>query len=315
MNSPDETHEGPVIRDLRRIDPATGQVRNPGQGGQPPPGAGNRGPVKARPGRHAASKPGGTMPRPAQNAGGAPGQGPAGRPGGSPGSGYPGSGGPGSATPGSADRGPGTPGPGAPGGPDRPAPDRTAPDRGAAAGLGGGEDRGLADRLAERTADLQRVQAEYANYRKRVERDRVAVREQALANLLTGIVPILDDIGRARQHGELNGGFKSVAESLEATTAKLGLESFGDAGEPFDPRVHEALMHSYSAAVTEPTCVQILQPGYRVGDRIIRPARVAVAEPGDDGTGQDLSDEAGSAARGGDRPGPPGSRRTTAGNE
>jgi molecular chaperone GrpE len=139
------------------------------------------------------------------------------------------------------------------------------------------------------------------------------VREQALANVLTGLVPILDDIGRAREHGELNGGFKSVAESLEATTAKLGLETFGDAGEPFDPRVHEALMHSYSTEVTEPTCVQILQPGYRVGDRIIRPARVAVAEPGDDETGQDTS--AGHAARGGDRPGPPGSRRTPAGNE
>jgi molecular chaperone GrpE len=133
------------------------------------------------------------------------------------------------------------------------------------------------------------------------------VREQALANVLTGLVPILDDIGRAREHGELNGGFKSVAESLEAATAKLGLETFGDAGEPFDPRVHEALMHSYSTEVTEPTCVQILQPGYRVGDRIIRPARVAVAEPGDDETGQDSS--AGHATRGG------GTRRNTAGNE
>jgi len=162
---------------------------------------------------------------------------------------------------------------------------------------------------------LQRVQAEYANYRKRVERDRVAVREQALANLLSGLVPILDDIGRAREHGELTGGFKSVAESLEATTAKLGLETFGDAGEPFDPRVHEALMHSYSAKVTEPTCVQILQPGYRVGDRILRPARVAVAEPGDDGTGQDGSADHGTVTRGGGRPDPPGSRRTSAGNE
>jgi molecular chaperone GrpE len=182
-------------------------------------------------------------------------------------------------------------------------------------GPGGGDDRGAAERLAERTADLQRVQAEYANYRKRVERDRVAVREQALANVLSGLVPILDDIGRAREHGELNGGFKSVAESVEATTAKLGLESFGEAGEPFDPRVHEALMHSYSAGVSEPTCVQILQPGYRVGDRILRPARVAVAEPGDDGTGQDRSAGGGPAARGGARPGPPGPRRTTTGNE
>ena len=100
--------------------------------------------------------------------------------------------------------------------------------------------------LAERTADLQRMQAEYANYRKRVERDRIAVREQALANVLAELLPVLDDIGRAREHGELVGGFKSVAESLEAAVAKLGLVSFGDKGEPFDPTMHEALMHSYS---------------------------------------------------------------------
>ncbi|MBO0776914.1 MAG: nucleotide exchange factor GrpE, partial [Actinobacteria bacterium] len=84
------------------------------------------------------------------------------------------------------------------------------------------------------------------------------------------------------QHEELTGGFKSVADSLETIVAKLGLESFGKPGEPFDPTVHEALMHSYSADVTEPTCVQILQPGYRVGERILRPARVAVAEPADE---------------------------------
>jgi molecular chaperone GrpE len=125
------------------------------------------------------------------------------------------------------------------------------------------------------------VTAEYANYRKRVERDRQAVREQAVANVLYGLLPVLDDIGRAREHGELAGGFKSVAESLEAAVTKLGLESFGESGEPFDPNVHEALMHSYSTDVTEPTCVQLLQPGYRVGERILRPARVAVAEPGE----------------------------------
>jgi molecular chaperone GrpE len=140
----------------------------------------------------------------------------------------------------------------------------------------------LADRLAERTADLQRVSAEYANYRKRVDRDRLAVREQALANVLATLLPVLDDIGRARDHGELSGGFKSVAESLESIVTKLGLVSFGTEGEPFDPKVHEALTHAYSASVTEPTCVQILQPGYKVGERIVRAARVAVAEPGID---------------------------------
>ncbi|MFD3732936.1 nucleotide exchange factor GrpE [Streptomyces sp. NPDC058632] len=133
--------------------------------------------------------------------------------------------------------------------------------------------------LGERTADLQRLQAEYQNYRRRVERDRIAVKELASVNLMTDFLPVLDDIGRAREHGELVGGFKSVAESLEATVAKLGLQTFGKEGEPFDPTIHEALMHSYAPDVTETTCVAILQPGYRIGERTIRPARVAVAEP------------------------------------
>jgi molecular chaperone GrpE len=133
--------------------------------------------------------------------------------------------------------------------------------------------------LHERTQDLQRLQAEFQNYRRRVDRDRVAVKEIAIANLLTELLPVLDDIGRARDHGELVGGFKSVAESLEMVAAKMGLMQFGKEGEPFDPTVHEALMHSYSPDVTETTCVQVLQPGYRIGERTIRPARVGVAEP------------------------------------
>ncbi|MEV0113539.1 nucleotide exchange factor GrpE [Streptomyces sp. NPDC050844] len=133
--------------------------------------------------------------------------------------------------------------------------------------------------LNERTADLQRLQAEYQNYRRRVERDKVTVKEIAAANLLGELLPTLDDIGRAREHGELVGGFKSVAESLETVVAKLGLQQFGKEGEPFDPTIHEALMHSYAPDVTETTCVAILQPGYRIGERTIRPARVAVAEP------------------------------------
>jgi molecular chaperone GrpE len=133
--------------------------------------------------------------------------------------------------------------------------------------------------LAERTGDLQRLQAEYQNYRRRVERDRVTVKEIAVAGLLSELLPVLDDVGRAREHGELVGGFKSVAESLETVVAKLGLQQFGKEGEPFDPTIHEALMHSYAPDVTETTCVAILQPGYRIGERTIRPARVAVAEP------------------------------------
>ena len=144
----------------------------------------------------------------------------------------------------------------------------------------------LAAQLAERTADVQRLQAEYANYRKRVDRDRAAVREQAVVGTLTGLLPVLDAIDQAREHGELSGGFKSVADSLQAALGRLGLVTYGDKGDPFDPKIHEALMHSYSADVTEDTCVEILQPGYKVGERILRPARVAVAEPstGPDGS-------------------------------
>jgi molecular chaperone GrpE len=137
----------------------------------------------------------------------------------------------------------------------------------------------LRTELTERTADLQRVQAEYANYRKRVERDREAVREFAVGDALSALLPVLDDIGRAREHGELEGGFRQVAEALDAAVTKLGLTRFGQPGDPFDPTQHEALMHSYSDEVTQPTAVQILQPGYSYAGRVVRPARVAVAEP------------------------------------
>lgn len=141
------------------------------------------------------------------------------------------------------------------------------------------EEDETARQLAERTADLQRLQAEYANYRRRVERDREANREAVVANVLANLLPILDDIGRARDHGELEGGFKSVGEALEQTVERLGLVRFGAAGDAFDPMVHEALTHTHSAEVSEPTCVEVFQPGYRIGDRVVRPARVAVADP------------------------------------
>jgi molecular chaperone GrpE len=145
----------------------------------------------------------------------------------------------------------------------------------------------LQNQLAERTADLQRLQAEYANYRKRVDRDRATVREQAVASALSDLLPVLDAIGQARDHGELSGGFKSVADSLQAAVAKLGLVSYGQRGDAFDPKIHEALTHTYSPDVAEDTAVEIFQPGYKVGERILRPARVAVAAPatGPEGSG------------------------------
>lgn len=134
-------------------------------------------------------------------------------------------------------------------------------------------------RLAERTADLQRLQAEYLNYKRRVDRDRENARKNAVGSTLTALLPVLDDIARARDHDELTGGFKAVAESFEGVVAKLGLTSFGEVGDEFDPRIHEALMHSYADDVSGPTCSAILQVGYSIGERILRPARVAVAEP------------------------------------
>jgi molecular chaperone GrpE len=147
--------------------------------------------------------------------------------------------------------------------------------------------------LNERTLDLQRLQAEYVNYKRRVDRDRELVREAATANVLTALLPVLDDIDRARDHGELEGGFKAVAEAFGRTIAGLGLERFGEVGEAFDPRVHEALMHQHADDIDGPTCTAILQPGYRIGERVIRPARVAVAEPSTDPAGAPVDAAAG----------------------
>ena len=280
MPASEETGSGPVIHDNRRIDPVTGQVR----------------------GKHAASKPAGTT-----SAGRlAEAQGPSGPSGSSGPAGAAGPAGPdsSSSTSGSKD--------------SKDSEDDvkateadeevlegileepTAADKPAAAGgqaspgQAGRADRQRADadaRLAERTADLQRLQAEYANYRKRVDRDRAAVREQAVASTLAGLLPVLDAIDQAREHGELSGGFKSVADSLQAALGRLGLVVYGEKGDAFDPKIHEALTHSYSPDVTEDTCVEIWQPGYKVGDRILRAARVAVAEPatGPDGSSNEAA--------------------------
>src|SRR6266496_3585281 len=251
MPASEETGSGPVVHDHRRIDPVTGQVR----------------------GKHAASKPAGTRG--------------AGRP-------APGPGADGTQADGTQAGGPAE---------DQPedqhdkheerdaaatqeSPEEASEMVTAQAVKDGKQAADVAAQLAERTADLQRLQAEYANYRKRVDRDRAAVREQAVVGTLSGLLPVLDAIDQAREHGELSGGFKSVADSLQAALGRLGLAAYGEKGDPFDPKIHEALTHSYSSDVTEDTCVEILQPGYKVGDRILRPARVAVAEPatGPDGS-------------------------------
>jgi molecular chaperone GrpE len=261
MPASEEPSSGPVIHDHRRIDPVTGQVR----------------------GKHVASKPAGTR-----------------------GAGRPGPGTPGDETTDSAETSGSARSAGsqedqdiqetqkypeevpevvtqqAPGGRAQ----APTPSQGRDWAEDGKRAADLEAQLAERTADLQRLQAEYANYRKRVDRDRVAVREQAVAGTLSGLLPVLDAIDQAREHGELSGGFKSVADTLQSATSRLGLVTYGEKGDPFDPKIHEALTSSYSADVAEDTCIEILQPGYKVGDRILRPARVAVAEPatGPDGS-------------------------------
>jgi molecular chaperone GrpE len=137
----------------------------------------------------------------------------------------------------------------------------------------------LRSELDERLRDLQRVTAEYANYRKRVDRDRSAVVEQAIGMVVTSLLPILDDLDRAREHDDLVGPSAAMAEQLGAALAKFGLTAFGEAGDAFDPTRHEAVSHQTSAEVTEPTCVAVMRRGYLLGDRLLRAALVGVADP------------------------------------
>ncbi|HEY5180576.1 MAG TPA: nucleotide exchange factor GrpE [Dermatophilaceae bacterium] len=136
---------------------------------------------------------------------------------------------------------------------------------------------------ADLTRDLQRLQAEYVNYKKRVDRDRELHHHAAVSSVVEALLPVLDDVHLARQHGDLEGGpFAAIADKLEATLAKFGVERFGQPGDAFDPTVHEALMHIEAelAEGTEvTTVVQVLQPGYKMGERLVRAARVAVADP------------------------------------
>ncbi len=135
------------------------------------------------------------------------------------------------------------------------------------------------DPVTALTSDLQRLQAEYSNYRKRVERDRFLAHDLAIGAVLTELLALLDDVDRADEHGELNGGFKAVAEQLTAITSRFGLEKYGTKGDAFDPQLHEALLHETSADVAVPTATMIMQSGYKYKERILRPARVGVTDP------------------------------------
>jgi molecular chaperone GrpE len=133
---------------------------------------------------------------------------------------------------------------------------------------------------AERLADLQRLQAAFLNYKKRVERDRDLVRENAVFAVVTPLLDVLDSIDRAREHGEVEGGFKGVADQLERIVAGLGLSRFGEAGDAFDPTRHEALSHvGTDPDVDVVTCRTIVKAGYRIGERVVRAAQVLVVDP------------------------------------
>jgi molecular chaperone GrpE len=138
----------------------------------------------------------------------------------------------------------------------------------------------LEQQLAERTADLQRLQAEYVNYKRRVERDRALVRAQGEASVLRSLLTVLDDIGRAEEHGQLEGGFKAVADALQQAVKSHRLEAFGEPGDVFDPRLHEALFHSGESSDVDRTTIEtVVRTGYRVGDDVIRHAQVGVVDP------------------------------------
>ncbi len=245
----DGPEQAPVIRDRRRIDPETGRVRIP-LTDPAPAGPDPAGPAAQR-GQPGEPGPAGDLSGPAGDL-----------------------------------SGPG----GAPGGPG---PDGSTGPADAAGEEGGDDAAAQADATAllsaaealaaDRLGDLQRLQAEYVNYRRRVERDREAVREGAVTTALEGLLPVLDDIHLARQHGDLDGGpFAAIAEKLETALARLGLQRYGEPGEVFDPAVHEALMHGVDDSDeggSDTVVTQVLQPGYRVGARVLRAARVAVVSP------------------------------------
>ena len=135
------------------------------------------------------------------------------------------------------------------------------------------------DPVAVLTSDLQRLQADFQNYRKRIDKERSESSELVTGLVLSQFLSALDDIDRAEEHGELAGGFKAVADQITATTTKLGLTKFVDTGVNFDPHIHEALMHETSPDVTETQVTKVLRPGYKFRERVLRPAQVIVTDP------------------------------------
>jgi len=173
---------------------------------------------------------------------------------------------------------------------DEPAPDgpdgvntEAQNDETASGGAGDDDTHPDTKRADEHLADLRRLQAEYVNYKRRVDRDRAVARDQGVTQVIEALLPVLDDIHLAREYGDLEGGpFASISDKLEGVLSRFGITRLGEKGEQFDPSVHEALMHveaDLDEGATTTTVVQVLQPGYKMGERVVRPARVSVADP------------------------------------
>jgi molecular chaperone GrpE len=163
---------------------------------------------------------------------------------------------------------------------------------GAAPGATAGQDAATADKVAELTADLQRVQADYANYRKRALRDQEAAGERAKAAVVSQLLGVLDDLDRARSHGDLESGpLKLVADKLLSVLTGLGLTAFGAEGDDFDPVLHEAVQHEGDGADgSKPVIGNVMRHGYKLGDQVLRHALVGVVDT--------IADDAGEAAAG-----------------
>lgn len=157
--------------------------------------------------------------------------------------------------------------------------EEATPERAAAAPDQNAEVEQAQKALRERTEDLQRLQAEYVNYKRRVDRDRDLARNAGVESVVKDLLPVLDDLRIARKHEKMTGGFKLLVEELEKITVKYGVESFGEKGELFDPQIHDALMQAPMPGVTEPTVLDVMQLGYRFRGRVLRAARVAVGMP------------------------------------
>lgn len=139
---------------------------------------------------------------------------------------------------------------------------------------------GHAESSSDHLNDLKRVQAEYANYRKRVDRDRFVARELAVAEVMTGLLPVLDDLDLAQEHGDLEGSSLAlIAQKIRTSFERYGLVRVGEVGEPFDPKIHEAIAQLPGADVTVDTIADVVVPGYLLGERLLRPAKVAVSVP------------------------------------